>query len=294
MINDISGKLAIDANGLSSLKQVAKDQSPESIKAVAKQFEAVFVNMMLKSMRDATPQDGMFDNEQTKAFTSMLDQQLSQNIASKGVGLAEIMARQLSKATGAVNTPEMPGIDSGADAGAMNLFPAAATAKSSAARTADSSALSGDALSFQQAVSAHAEEASRASGIPANFMIGQAALESGWGKREIKGLDGTPSNNLFGIKANSSWKGKTVEAVTTEYINGMPQKRIEKFRAYDSYAESFKDFAQMMRSNPRYENVMANLNDVRGYAQAIQSAGYATDPNYASKLINVVQKVDVS
>jgi len=92
MINDISGKLAIDANGLSSLKQVAKDQSPESIKAVAKQFEAVFVNMMLKSMRDATPQDGMFDNEQTKAFTSMLDQQLSQNIASKGVGLAEIMA----------------------------------------------------------------------------------------------------------------------------------------------------------------------------------------------------------
>lgn len=124
-------------------------------------------------------------------------------------------------------------------------------------------------------------------------MIGQAALESGWGKREIKGSDGTSSHNLFGIKANASWKGKVVEAMTTEYVNGIKQKRIEKFRAYDSYAETFQDFAKLMKNNPRYERVMANLDNVNNYAAAIQKSGYATDPNYASKLISVVNKVAV-
>ena len=140
----------------------------------------------------------------------------------------------------------------------------------------------------------HAEEASRATGVPAHLMLGQAALESGWGKHELKAADGTPSNNLFGIKANDSWDGKVVEATTTEYFNGVKQKRIEKFRAYDSYADSFKDFANLMRNNPRYENVMANLQDVNAYAQSMQKAGYATDPNYASKLASVIQKVSAT
>jgi flagellar protein FlgJ len=125
-------------------------------------------------------------------------------------------------------------------------------------------------------------------------MLGQAALESGWGKRELKGADGTPSNNLFGIKATGNWSGKVVEAVTTEYVNGIKQKRIEKFRAYDSYADSFKDFANLMRNNTRYENVMANLDNVQGYAKAMQKAGYATDPNYAEKLTSVIKKVSSS
>jgi flagellar protein FlgJ len=125
-------------------------------------------------------------------------------------------------------------------------------------------------------------------------MLGQAALESGWGKRELKAADGTASHNLFGIKAGGSWNGKVVEAATTEYVHGVKQNRIEKFRAYDSYAESFKDFANMMRTNPRYENVMANLNNANNYAQAMQQAGYATDPNYASKLASVIQKVSPS
>jgi flagellar protein FlgJ len=137
----------------------------------------------------------------------------------------------------------------------------------------------------------HAAEASRTTGVPAHLMLGQAALESGWGKRELKGADGTPSNNLFGIKATDNWDGKVIEATTTEYIHGVKQKRIEKFRAYDSYADSFKDFANMMSNNPRYNKVMANLDNVNGYAQAMQKAGYATDPNYASKLANVIQKV---
>ena len=122
-------------------------------------------------------------------------------------------------------------------------------------------------------------------------MIGQAALESGWGKREIKSKDGTPSYNLFGIKATAGWKGKVVETVTTEYVNGEKQKHVTKFRAYDSYADSFKDFAKLMQNNPRYQGVMSNLHSPDSYAQAMQKAGYATDPNYANKLASVINKV---
>ena len=146
--------------------------------------------------------------------------------------------------------------------------------------------------SFQEKLSSHAEEASLATGIPAKFMLGQAALESGWGKREIKGRDGTNSHNLFGIKAGGDWKGKTVDATTTEYINGKPQTRVEKFRAYDSYADSFKDYARLLSSNPRYEKALAAANgtDAAGFAKGWQRAGYATDPNYASKLAGIIKR----
>ncbi|MEZ0231369.1 MAG: flagellar assembly peptidoglycan hydrolase FlgJ [Methylophilaceae bacterium] len=301
MVNsaDLSGKLAIDANGLNNLKLAAKDNSPEAIKAVAKQFESIFVNMMMKSMRDATPQDGEFDNEQTRTFTAMLDQQLSQSMSSKGIGLAEVLTRQLSGYTPkpqdsleqAVNNLKFSQND-----GYYYKNPYAAggltadsdAIASSSKNSADSSA---SPTAFQNTMSSHAEEASKTTGIPASFMLGQAALESGWGKREIKGSNGEQSYNLFGIKATGNWTGKVVEATTTEYVNGVKQTKVEKFRAYDSYADSFKDFANLMQNNPRYANVMNNLQNPNGYAQAIQDAGYATDPNYASKLSRVIQKV---
>ncbi len=319
MINsaDLSGKVAFDANGLNNLKQAAKENSPEAIKGVAKQFEAIFMNMMLKSMREASSQDNPFDNEQSRTFTSMLDQQLSSNLASKGLGLADVLARQLSKSGyAATNTMQQavtdePAISGSSPQGGSALIRnplSPINAKALESKSLESKALqsnhlpsenslinnkslSSSASEFQNRMTQHAEAASRATGVPAHLMLGQAALESGWGKREIKAADGTPSNNLFGIKATGNWDGKVVEATTTEYINGIKQKRIEKFRAYDSYADSFKDFANLMRSNPRYEKVMANLQDVNGYAQAMQKAGYATDPQYASKLASVIQKV---
>ncbi len=319
MINsaDLSGKVAFDANGLNNLKQAAKENSPEAIKGVAKQFEAIFMNMMLKSMREASPQDNPFDNEQSRTFTSMLDQQLSSNLASKGLGLADVLARQLSKSGyAATNTMQQAVTDESVISGshlqggsalirnplspinAKTLEPKSLENKTlqsnhlpSENSLISNKPLSSSASEFQTRMAQHAEAASRATGVPAHLMLGQAALESGWGKREIKAADGTPSNNLFGIKATGNWDGKVVEAMTTEYINGVKQKRIEKFRAYDSYADSFKDFANLMRSNPRYEKVMANLQDVNGYAQAMQKAGYATDPQYASKLASVIQKV---
>lgn len=280
--SDINGRMAADANSLNNLKYAARDNSPESIKAAAVQFEALMINMMLKSMRDATPKESMFDSEQSRTFTSMLDQQLSQQIANRGTGLADMLARQLQ---GSLTSVPPEALDS--------LAPTPRSMPLNASQSAASAnqALPQNAREFVQQMSQHAEAASQDSGIPAHLMLGQAALETGWGKRQITGADGTPSNNLFGIKAGPNWKGKTVDALTTEYINGMPQKRIEKFRAYDSYADSFRDFANMMRNNPRYENVMGNTGSTAGYAQAMQDAGYATDPQYASKLRRVIENV---
>lgn len=120
-------------------------------------------------------------------------------------------------------------------------------------------------------------------------MLGQAALESGWGKREIRNADGSTSHNLFGMKAGPSWTGKTTTAVTTEYVNGTPVTRREKFRAYDSYADSFKDYAKVIANNPRYEKVMASGGDAAKFAQGLQKAGYATDPHYATKLTRIIR-----
>ncbi len=304
---NLSGQLAFDANSLNKLKTSAKDNSPEAIKEVAKQFEAVFINMVMKSMRAASPQDGIFDNEQSRTFTAMLDQQLSGNLASKGVGLADILTRQLTKVSNSTTQAMEQAVsdDSGANAKPMELnryipgllkdagyvtTPAAAPASINKG-LAKPDDLDGQAAAFHQRLSRDAVAASRATGMPANYMLGQAALETGWGRREIKGSDGTNSHNLFGIKATGGWKGKVVETTTTEYINGVKQKRVEKFRAYDSYAESFKDFANLIQNNPRYKQVMDNVDSIRGYARALQNAGYATDPNYANKLASVINKV---
>ena len=142
--------------------------------------------------------------------------------------------------------------------------------------------------SFQEKLGADAEAASKATGVPAKFMLGQAALESGWGKREIKNADGSASHNLFGIKAGAGWNGKVVNAVTTEYVNGVPQTRVEKFRAYDSYADGFKDYAKLLANNPRYEKVLASAGDASKFAHGLQKAGYATDPHYATKLSRII------
>jgi flagellar protein FlgJ len=327
---DLSNQLAMDANGLSSLKKSAKENSPEAIKGVAKQFEAIFINMMLKSMRDASPQDGVFNTEQNKLYTSMFDQQLSQKLANgKGIGLADVLVRQLSKVVGAPEgqTGDTPisskalGLNRSGVSGLSaytSLIPTSdvrskiTTSKADGTKSLSdrisqlfsdiempseiispslSNALKDTVNSFTDKLASFARQASNASGLPAQFMLGQAALETGWGKKEIKGSDGTPSNNLFGIKATGSWNGKVVSTLTTEYINGEKQLKVEKFRAYDSYADSFKDFANLITSNPRFNNVLNNLSNANGYADAMAKAGYATDPDYAKKLASVIKKI---
>jgi flagellar protein FlgJ len=280
---DVSPALVLDGTSLSDLRRAARQNDPESLKLAAKQFEALFMNMLLKSMREATPNDGVMDSEQTRMYASMLDQQLSQSLASRGVGLADVLIRQLSSLV------DRKSPVTGEDLGGV-------VAPSPAPRKLDASHMSrvSDVQEFRTRLARHAEEASRATGIPAEFMIGQAALESGWGRREIVGVDGLNSHNLFGIKATSAWKGKVVESVTSEYVNGVPQKSVERFRAYDSYAEAFRDYANLLRNNPRYRQVIANAQDLKGFAQGLQRAGYATDPNYAEKLTQVVKRAMTS
>ena len=196
--NDLSGKFALDLRDMGSLKQSARAGSPEALKTASTQFEAMFVNMMLKSMREATPQDGMMDSQQSKTFQTMLDQQTSQNIAKKGIGLADMLVRQLSRQTdnqalaiGGEAADKSSGANGGSFAGMASLMDAklqraiaaaggnaAATATSStdAAASANKGSQAPHVRSFQEKLASHAEEASKATGIPAKFMLGQAAL----------------------------------------------------------------------------------------------------------------------
>jgi flagellar protein FlgJ len=307
--------LAVDANGLNGLREAARQNSPEAIKGAAKQFEALFLNMVMKSMRDATPQNGPFDNEQTKMFTSMLDQQLSQSLAQRGVGLADVLTRQLSASLPkklpdaqdleGTSMPGEEGLPMGiplvkemSDADRAKFIQSFASQQQAESTDQDgrngkqrrNSNKPAHVEAFQNRLQADAEIASKMTGIPAKFMLAQAALETGWGKKEIVTRDGRSAHNLFGIKATGNWTGKVVEATTIEYINGKPQKRVEKFRAYDSYADAFKDYANLLRSNPRYEKVLASAQDAHGFAYGLQRAGYATDPHYAEKLSRIIRQ----
>jgi len=321
---DLSGKFALDTKGLGDLKQSAKTGSPEALKGAATQFESMFINMMMKSMRAATPQDGPMDSQETKTFTSMLDQQMSQKLAKRGVGLADVLVRQLnSQAQGqAALTQQLDqqALAIGAGQGAGGGAPAAsgnvdnimsslealrsgrsadtlstdrpATGAASAVGSAASSTNAGKPAhvrAFQDKMADAAQEAEAATGVPAKFMMGQAALETGWGRRVIRNQDGSSSNNLFGIKAGPGWKGKVASAVTTEYVNGKPHQRVEKFRAYDSHADAFKDYAKMLSNNPRYEKVLNHGGDATTFAHGLQRAGYATDPQYAAKLSRIIK-----
>jgi flagellar protein FlgJ len=288
-------KLSTDTADLPALRRAGKADSPEALRAAAKQFEGLFMNMVMKSMRDATPQDSPFDSQQTKMYTSMLDQKISDKFAERGMGLADALMRQLTNNAHGSGVAETEQDAAAAPQAAPKATDLSATPPGSATPLEISSARQfpprpAHVQNFQDKLAAHANEASRATGIPAKFMLGQAALETGWGKREIRGADGTQSHNLFGIKASGNWTGKTVEVATTEYVNGVAQKKMEKFRAYDSYEESFRDYANLLKNNPRYQNVIASAQDATGFARGLQQAGYATDPNYAAKLSRIITK----
>ena len=316
--NDLTQRFALDVQGFAKLSAQAKASPQAGMKMAAQQFDAVFTQMMLKSMRDATPQDGPFDSHDSATFTSMMDQQLSQQMSQKGIGVADAMLKQMMRnqgmqvgggAGGLAGMANALGGGSGGDEGqtaALNALAKAygnaqangqlAMGKGYSANSALTPPLKGDGTSpkvdaFVDKLAAPAQAASAATGIPARFIIGQAALESGWGKSEIKKVDGSTSHNVFGIKATKDWTGKTVSTVTTEYVNGKPQRVVEKFRAYDSYQEAMTDYASMLKGNPRYAQVINSAHDVNGFANGMQRAGYATDPHYAKKLMSIMQKM---
>ncbi len=292
--------LAIDSQGLEALRLKARGNPGSAVAAASKQFEALFLGMMLKGMRSATPQEGPFDSEQTRLYTSLLDQQLAQHMAKRGTGLAEVMARQLAPNFTDSSKPghpfaETPAAPPAAPPIARPAVPPAATpavtpaaAQASRASAAVSSVAPGEpAGNFVSRIWAHAMEAAQALRVQPRFLVGQAALESGWGRHEIRTADGQPSHNLFGIKAGGNWKGPSVEKTTTEYVNGAAVTITDKFRVYASYSESFRDYTNLLRDNARYAGVLGQ-GDARGFAQGLQRGGYATDPAYADKLVSVI------
>ena len=263
--------LAGDSQSLAALRGRAATDPKAAVREVAKQFEALFMQELMKSMRAATLSSGMLENEGSKLGTDLLDQQFATQMTGLPGGLSEAITRQLERQMGMAPGP-IP-----VPATKLPLVPERPV------RIPDKSA-----ASFVQQHTQAAQAAERATGIPAAFMIGQAAHESGWGRREIQSADGTPSHNLFGIKAGADWKGAVAETTTTEYVDGRAVKTVARFRAYASHAESFADFARLMKDSPRYQRVLAQGQDAGSFAVGLQRAGYATDPAYAEKLTRVI------
>ncbi len=314
---DLSVQLGIQSSELDQLRSQAARAPEKALKAAAQQFEALFLNTLLKSMRDASAGEGLFDSEQTKLYTSMLDQQFAQTLSKRGIGLAEMMVQQLSQQMGATGKPDaahnlasppLPPTSDSQAPGQPSLPPRpnpyaglAASAMRSVANTptppaepqrppeeATRAQSTATPREFVERVVPHARAVAEDLGIPMKFLLGQAALESGWGRREPRFSDGSSSHNLFGIKADRAWKGAVIEVTTTEYVNGRAEVVKDRFRAYGSYADSLRDYADFLRSNPRYAQVLEGKHDAVGFARSLQQAGYATDPRYAEKLASVI------
>ena len=351
-----AGGLAQDQRSLDGLKRAAQSNPRAAIKQAATQFQALFVQQVLKQMRDSSVKSGLFESHANDTYTSMLDQQLSVNIAAQSRGLTDVIARQLSRnlpadpneaaAKSAKPASTVGALPAGwAGAAASNGSAATAVAKTAAANAyrataeaagcawfsgdealeaADADQLAPDgagtaattaagAISTPPAATAaatptsggadatkaafvarlgrHAKAAEQLTGIPARFIVGQAALETGWGQHEMRGANGKSSHNLFGIKAGSDWTGKTVDVPTTEYANGVAHRVVQRFRAYDSDAESVRDWAQLVAGNPRYAGVVRQGQTAAGFANSLQKAGYATDPSYRTKLLRTIDGV---
>jgi flagellar protein FlgJ len=294
-----ANRFVLDQKTTADLRLKLKQDPQAGLKQAAQQFEGMLLQMMLKSMRDATPQDGLMDSDQTRFFTSIMDQQLAQTLSARGqLGFAKLIEQQLGRnqvAAGSAGPAatlealqktliEQQAASSAATAGAQRIRSAPAIGAGVAAPAAGAS---GSASDFVNRVWPHAVEASGAIGVPPQFLVAQSALESAWGKSEIRAADGSPSYNLFGVKAGRNWQGATVEVPTTEYVGGVAQTSRERFRVYGSYAESFRDYANLIKGSSRFSSVLGQQDGTQ-FATSLQQSGYATDPLYADKLTRII------
>lgn len=271
-------RLAMDTRSLADLRGRANADPQGALKEAAKQFESLFMQEVMKRMRASSLEVGLVDNEMSKMGSEMLDQQYAQQMAGLPGGLSAAIERQLgvkqaSRRADAAQNPapvDLPSVTNKAVPEKQARF----------------------LLKHEAAAKAVAEE----TGIPASFMLAQAAHETGWGGGRIKNKDGSDSHNLFGIKAGRNWTGKVAEVTTTEYVDGVARKVTAKFRAYDSAEDAFRDYAQLLTGNRRYAQAVeaaqatagTQLGSGQQFALKLQQAGYATDPEYANKLSRVI------
>ena len=299
-------------DGLNALKTQARTDKEGALREVAKQFEGLFLSEMVKSMRkagDVFAEGNYLNSQQSEFYREMFDNQLSLTLSQKqGTGLAEALVRQLSRQIPGMNSDgerlaahkgsladydrSLPPLSKGLPEKIQQVEEVVRnidhepkpdfSAKASAPTRFDSPE------EFIRELMPMAERAGEASGIDPKLMIAQAALETGWGKHMIEGEQGAPSFNLFGIKADSRWSGESVDIATTEFREGVPMNERAAFRSYPDYEASFRDYVSFLESNPRYRDVLSAADDPDLFADKLQEAGYATDPNYGAKIRRIM------
>jgi peptidoglycan hydrolase FlgJ len=309
-----------DIAGLSKLKRAAGANDPKAIRTVAEQFESMFTRMMLKSMRDASGPDPMFGSSQEQMYQGMADDQLSVQLSKgKGLGLADMLVRQLQKmgvkgaaaAAGDANATGTPGATARdarftGTSGSLGAAPGAiAAAKAAAAYSATqkagaptmgpspTTATTPDVTktNFIQDLWPQAQDAGQLLGVDPRHLIAQAALETNWGQSLPQDPSGRSSNNLFGLKASADWTGSTVTNGTREFQNGVATNTPAQFKAYATPTQSFQDYVALLRNNPRYSAALNTGSDVHAFAAGLQRGGYATDPDYVNKIAAVASTV---
>lgn len=285
-----------DLQGLDKLRYGADENSPETLGFVAKQFEAIFLQMMLKSAHGESDDDGLFNNQQTEFYQDWHDKQLSIDLASgKGIGIAEMLIKQLqtkqSIADPSVVNKNIHPTDAAPAYPVVRPSPltngeipkSAVTDKLSA----NEEITLGTPQAFVENLWPLAKDAAEKLGVSPEVILAQAALETGWGKKISRSMSGSSSNNLFNIKADARWTGDQATVATLEYRDGIAVREQANFRAYDSFAACFSDYVDFMKDSPRYQAALGAGTDAEAFTRELSQAGYATDPNYANKIMKI-------
>ena len=321
MLNVQNADVYTDFNGLAKLKTQARNDSKSALQEVAKQFESIFLNNVLKSMREAKLADGAMDNDQSQFYKEMYDQQLAVHLSGKpGVGLADLIVKQLGKDE--PDNKKMALEDYlNRSSGSAKGVPAVSEAAINRFHDTSNSPMTIQAYSgdisplpeitalplknddvtpinstedFVRQLQPYAEQAARELGVEPKVILAQAALETGWGKSMVKNSDGSPSFNLFNIKADKAWQGRQSQVSTLEFEQGVAKKVNAGFRMYGSFKESFQDYVQFIKNNPRYSDALKQASHAGNYTRELQQAGYATDPNYAGKVMSIYHSIKLT
>ena len=291
---------ANDIKGLDELRRAAQSGDSKALDEAAKQFEAIFVQMMLKSMRKAqdvmADKDSPFNSEQVKFYRDMHDTQIASDLASNGsIGLAEIIVRQLGKTgdgympAGALrNDGNLSSINRNTIVSTQNAQEEVLGNQPIKTFQSFKTAAFEDIQSFIEQLYPVAQEAAAQLGIDPKALLAQAAIETGWGQHMIHNTSGQNSHNLFGIKADRRWQGDRAMVNTIEFDQGVPATKKAPFRVYDSFADSMQDYVGFVKQNPRYEEAVKQSQSPQDFFAELQKAGYATDPDYAKKVLSVL------
>jgi len=284
----------VDFQGLSQIKSAAGKKDPEAMEKVAEQFEALFLQTMLKTMRATSFDNGLMDNDASKMYRDMADQQLALDMAKQRQGgIANMVLRELRRDAGlpeygvvekAKFDPSLVGID--------RLRRLSSVQVDRSPQAAPIIPVFDSPQAFVKALMPLAQQSGKTLGLDPKVLIAQAALETGWGQAISGQASGQSSHNLFNIKADERWQGPTVNVSTLEYEQGLAQRQFASFRVYPDFQASFNDYVEFVTTSPRYDEARAQ-DDSRAYIRALQSAGYATDPVYADKVIDIMQRADV-